>query len=255
MSKGILYFGIGENYTKMAEKSAKILKEAGFNTAIITDSQPDSSIFDHIITKDAYDFHGSIRVINDSQILWRNGRRSLAYQLTPFDKTLVLDADFFCDPKDVTLALECDQSLMISDNVYPIDHPLHQNEITLWSRGIPMKWATVFAFDKNKLTTKLFFTMCTTIEENYDHYTTIHGCNNGLYRNDYVFSIAANYFSHAEFVKPLPFDYGFADQSINIDELRLHDFRSILSHDNSKSIYYGSIHCLNKKSYMECKVI
>lgn len=138
---------------------------------------------------------------------FKNASRALSYDLTPYDETLVLDTDviIFND-----VFLKCfDQLADImmyrnSVDVSPFRSTAEFERIS--DVGVDFFWATCVYFRKSEKA-RIFFNLTKHITENWNHYRLIYNISSPLYRNDFVFSIAAhtlNGFNSGIFVKEMP---------------------------------------------------
>jgi hypothetical protein len=100
MTTGALIFAFNNektDYVAMAAWSARnIHRHLGFPVAVVTDQEyhPELSVFDQVIS--AEPSSGGTRNFEDYQatLTWHNASRPDAYNLTPWDNTLLLDADY-----------------------------------------------------------------------------------------------------------------------------------------------------------------
>ncbi len=118
---------------------------------------------------------------------WKNFNRHMAYDLSPYNETLVIDVDYVIQDNSLNhiFDLEFDYLLMRSArsiNNEPIDPCMGKH-------GLPFVWATVFAFRKTARA-KMFFDLVDRVEENYGYYREIFNIEARNYRNDYAFAIA-----------------------------------------------------------------
>ena len=118
---------------------------------------------------------------------WNNVDRHMAYELSPYDTTLVMDIDYFCYTNNL---------LQFMDTKYDFLVPSEAHDLTdrntfdqrRWSM-IPMVWATVFIFKKNKKV-KQFFNMLKYVKQNYSYFNELYRIFSKNFRNDYAFAIA-----------------------------------------------------------------
>lgn len=148
--------------------------------------------FDHIIFQAGED--GQTRRFRDTastqkELAWRNRSRATAYTLSPFDETVVIDADYLI--QDDTLDRVWGSSeFRINRHAITLEHKVpHADEMYVSPFTIPLYWATCFYFQKNE-TAKLLFDMVEHVRENYEFYRMLYRFPGKLYRNDYAFSIA-----------------------------------------------------------------
>jgi len=196
------------DYVAMAAWSARnIRKHLGIPTSIITDCNNAEKLidFDVVITVDAQT--GGCRYFSDYDrtVTWYNAGRTDVYALTPYDQTLVLDADYVVDCCDLQRVLHCNQDFMC--HRYAMDMStgkLLDNLNHFGNYNMPMWWATVMMFRKSN-TAQYIFDCMQMVKENWDHYRTLYGIGNPNYRNDFALSIAIGIVSgHTQTVTEIP---------------------------------------------------
>jgi hypothetical protein len=237
MSNGAVIFAhnnTGIDYTKLAVFSAIRVKEyLDIPVSIITDnpkyltSQYPDHPFDQVITISSNEV-GSQRLFYDGtmssrRLEWKNLTRHQIYDLTPYDKTLVLDSDYVVCSKNLKLAFERDASFQIFKNSFDISDwrgttPYHRiNEYS-----IPFYWATVFVFTKDP-TTQAFFDLVTYIKQNWIYFRTLYSIDQPAFRNDFAFSIAINIMNgkmEGDFALGLPGKMSFIEDKDILLELK-----------------------------------
>jgi hypothetical protein len=137
-----------------------------------------------------------------------NSNRNTAWSITPYDRTLVIDADFLIFSDQLNKYWDLNDSFLISPGMLD---PTTSNITNHWvsPNSIRMLWATSFMFTKNQ-ETKIFFDLMQHIQEEYKYYSIIYDFDCTRYRNDYVFSIACHIMSdfgqyqwHGELPSPI----------------------------------------------------
>lgn len=118
---------------------------------------------------------------------WNNVDRHLAYELSPYDTTLVSDIDYFCYTDNLVQFMDTNYDFLIPDQVHDLTqrNTFHQR---VWSM-IPMVWATVFVFKKTAKA-KQIFDMIKYVKKNYLYFNELYRIFSKNLRNDYVFAIA-----------------------------------------------------------------
>ena len=189
------------DYVKMAAFAAtRIDKFLKIPVSVITDSkswllesQPDH-IFEKVIEiPDSAAFY--TRRFNDgslsSKILdWKNLSRSQVYDLTPYDRTLVIDSDYIINSSVLAGALTHDANLQIYKNSLDISNWRTNKEyLRINPYSIPFYWATTFIFEKNPVM-KTFFDLIEYIKLNWNYFRTLYSIESPTFRNDFAFSIA-----------------------------------------------------------------
>jgi hypothetical protein len=181
MTTGALIFAHNNDhidYVSMAQWSAKnIERHLGIPTHIVTDPVTDSS---------------NTRWFGDynTNMTWHNLSRSTAYDASPWDCTLVLDADYVVASDQLRTIMNADHDFLCFRRAYDVtganDFSGHD---TFGDVRMPMWWATVMWFTRTKRSQMIFETM-TMIRDNWTHYRQIYKNNQPAYRNDHALSIA-----------------------------------------------------------------
>tara|TARA_Y100000592_G_scaffold87725_1_gene142654 strand:+ start:285 stop:1034 length:750 start_codon:yes stop_codon:yes gene_type:complete len=118
---------------------------------------------------------------------WHNLDRHRAYNLSPYDTTILLDLDYFCFTDHLLTYANTNEDFLIHDKVYDItgkdSYEFRNNSI------IPMLWATVIVFKKTDRAKKIF-DMVKYIKENYGYFCSLYRIDFKNFRNDYAFAIA-----------------------------------------------------------------
>jgi len=226
MTHGALIFAQNNaviDYTKLAIFSAKqVIKHLGIPVTIVTDNAkwlhtayPESvGIFDKIVeisntvdpkvqTKKFYD--GSL-AYNKQE--WKNHSRVQAYDLSPYDKTLVIDSDYIINSNTLKAAFASDHEFQIYQTSMDLASWRDTSSFNrINQRSILFYWATAFVFEKTPVT-RAFFALITHIKENWEYYRVLYTIDSLVYRNDFAFSIAIYIMNgnvdNNQFSMPLP---------------------------------------------------
>lgn len=197
MSKGVLIFAYNSkiNYIGIATIAAKLAKKhLGLPVTIVTDTTDvDQSVFDTVIVRDltGTSFERVFKYSNHSERTpWHNQNRSSAYDLSPYDQTLLIDADYLMFNDSLGKLFETDLEFACYDYVHEITGwDGLQHSARVGQPGIHMQWATVVYFTKTAMPQAVFGFM-QTIRENYNYYSALYNFSTELFRNDYTLSIA-----------------------------------------------------------------
>jgi hypothetical protein len=117
---------------------------------------------------------------------WHNAGRYLAYEQSPYDETLVIDADYLVLDHSLQQVFDLDFDYMFVRNARGLRQDFPD---TMGPHSLKYVWATVFAFRKNKKST-MFFDLVKRIQKNYAYYRDLFNIEQRNYRNDYAFAIA-----------------------------------------------------------------
>jgi len=277
MTKGVLVFAHNNNqidYVKQAYFLAHRVSEyLGLPTTLVTDSKKyllyrfsdAESVFDNIITvgrrQDSND-----KVFNDGAfasktLQWRNGDRPMAFELTPYDETLVLDTDVvICNDTFLKCFDNKNDLLMYKDctDITGIDRGLEF--VSISDTSVDFYWATAMFFRKTA-ENEIFFGLVEHIKENWDHYRYIFQLRSSQYRNDFSFSIAVhimNGYQSGHFVKPMPGTlYYITDKSL-LYEIKDNSLFMLLEKLDYQGEYTAlrikdaNVHVMNKFSLNRC---
>jgi hypothetical protein len=151
------------------------------------------SLFDQIILVDRPNTDNSRR-LNDGDesktVPFINANRSSAWDLTPYDRTLLIDSDYLIFSDTLSEYWNYDSSFMISSEMNDLRGD-RKGILDSWvsDEGIPLYWATTIMFTKNQ-ESKLYFDLVKSIKENYQTFAEIYRFDSRIYRNDIAFSIA-----------------------------------------------------------------
>ena len=118
---------------------------------------------------------------------WRNVDRHMAYELSPYDTTLVMDIDYFPFTDNLRQFLDTTYEFLISKNAYDLTN--RNSFDTRRFSMIDMVWATVFVFKKGNKS-KRIFDMIKYVKQYYAYFMDLYRIIDKRFRNDYAFAIA-----------------------------------------------------------------
>ena len=197
MITGALIFAFNNestDYITMAQWSARNIRRwLNIPTAIVTDANPRDprlSGFDQVIPATAS--AGGTRWFEDyaATVTWHNAGRTDAYTLSPWDQTLVLDADYVVASSQLKTVLDSNQDFLAHAHAYDITGM--NDFVALNEYGeyrMPMTWATVMMF-KRSTHAELIFDCMRMIKLNWRHYKDLYQIVSSTYRNDHALSMA-----------------------------------------------------------------
>ncbi len=193
LTQGVLIFAFNNeatDYLAMAAWSAKnIRRHLNLPVAVVTDA-PEAAAqhkFEHIIVTSP-DTGGSRHFADyGTTVTWHNAGRINAYELSPFDQTLVLDADYVVASDSLLDVLKIPQQFAAFKDAF--EPSSMTNLETFGEYNMPMWWATVMMFRRGNVSQFIFDSM-QMIRANWQHYRDLYGIHQSNYRNDYALSIA-----------------------------------------------------------------
>ena len=113
-----------------------------------------------------------------------------AYRLSPWDRTLVLDADYVVATDQLRGVLDCDQDFLAHRWAYDVTGCNTFEGLNYFGDvRMPQWWATVMVFNRSRQSELIFDTMAM-IRDNWSHYKKIYKNSSPTYRNDHALSIA-----------------------------------------------------------------
>jgi len=180
MTTGVLIFARNNeqiDYEAMASWSARnIERHLGIPTHIVTDNSAPATNARHFT--------------DVGSVTWHNLNRMDAYRLSPWDRTLVLDADYVVASNQLQAVLEVDQDFLAHRWAYDVTGCNTFDGLNYFGNNrMPMWWATVMMFRKSRHA-ELIFDSMQMIRDNWTHYRNLYKNTNTTYRNDHALSIA-----------------------------------------------------------------
>lgn len=196
MSTGALIFAFNNSdidYLSMAKWNAKnIRRHLNIGTTVVTDSEQavsDTDFENVILTSPG---NAGTRHFADigHNVAWHNGGRVDAYNLTPYDQTLVLDADYVVASSQLQIVLAANKEFMCHRYACNLVNGEYIDGLNVFGKyNMPMWWATVMMFRKSNITQYIFDCM-QMVRDNWQHYKDLYGISRSTYRNDFALSIA-----------------------------------------------------------------
>ena len=244
MTRGVLLYAFNNetiNYKKIAEWSSKrIEKYLGLPTTIISDLTLAKS--------------GGRRIMHptvDKQYsTWYNAARHTAWELSPYDQTIILDVDYIVSSDQLLKLFDSSQYFACHQTVVDATG---RNQFSAHEKfgelQFPQTWATVCYFTRDPRTRKIF-DIIKMILENYSHYANLYKFAKQPFRNDYAFSIALSILSGHRITNdyniPWPLLNVSTDVTFNVNEDRIN--LNYLKQQRSQylSILGQDLHVLNK---------
>ncbi len=212
MSKGLLYYAHNNpeiDYLKLACVSCAMAKyNLGIeNITVVTDSNSleytsknidvDKYIPNIILTDKDPEFKAkNFRNYRDTNhtvktLSFYNANRCDAYQVSPYDQTIILDVDYLIMSDTLNNCWDHKNELMLHHEVQDIQFKRENTWRRVDDTGITMYWATVVYFQKTNYT-ESFFNIVKHVKENWAFYKDLYNIPGTLYRNDFSFSVAAH---------------------------------------------------------------
>ena len=153
-----------------------------------------------VVEKDKNFKSQNIRVFKDTShtakhLPFYNVNRCDAYDITPYDETILLDVDYLIFSDTLNQCWGHNNELMMNWRYQDIMIDRVDDTLSrLNPFGITMYWATVVYFRKTEYV-ESFFNCVKHVKNNTQFYKDLYRWSGNLYRNDYSFSIAAHMMS------------------------------------------------------------
>ena len=190
MTRGVILFAFNSpkyNYYEMAKYTSKRIEHfLKLPVTLVTDddSMPagESQFWDKVvkITPDKDNFRDWGQ--------WINKGRYMAYDLSPYTETLLLDVDYIVNSDKLLTIFDFYDDFCCHNRTEYLMQPNAPQEL-LSAYSYETLWATVVAFRKTDRAKQIFDTL-KMVQENYDHYANIHSFVGGVFRNDYALTLA-----------------------------------------------------------------
>lgn len=198
MTTGALIFAYNNervDYLALAQWSARnIQRHLNIPTAVVTDRPEAKTMpeFAKVVTEEVHSSNQRYFHEYKNSLSWHNENRMDAYRLSPWDQTLVLDADYIVASNALNTALESSRDFLAhrwAHDATDVNNFLANN--FFGNYRMPMWWATVMMFRRSAEAEMIFSTM-NMVKSNWEHYCKLYGNTNRTYRNDHALSIALN---------------------------------------------------------------
>ena len=173
-------------YDKIAAKTIPLLRQhLGLEITVVTNDEtrvhlPEQEGVTYMVIENQ-----TGNYINQKS--WHNLDRHRAYELSPYEKTILLDIDYFCYSDYLLTLANTDQDFMVHDKVHDVTG--HDSYEFARNSMIPMVWATVIIFKKTPRTMAIF-DMVKYVKERYSYFCDLYRIDFQNFRNDYAFAIA-----------------------------------------------------------------
>jgi hypothetical protein len=199
------------------------------------------NVFDNIIISN--ESTNQKKNYNGRQLTFNNIDRSNAWELTPYNETLVIDTDIVIQSDRLNTIWNTTADMLVCRQSTDVFGRPFVNFDKVSAFGVNFIWATEFYFKKNE-TTNLFFNLCKEIKEKYEWYSYVHGITKKYIRNDHVWSIALHQLN-GDWAMPLPFNLYYTIDRDNI--INMTDDSIVLLGDNKvANITRSDVHVMNK---------
>lgn len=220
--------------------------------------------FDRIIINEVSQEKSGTRRFQDTRYAtftdaYLNTDRANVYDMSPFDETLMIDADYLMLDNTMDSVWGHADDFLCNRKTIDLDHQANNfgfdnrfNEMS-----IPLYWATAVYFRRTDKS-KLIFELMNFIKENYAYYKYLYNFNHsGYFRNDYALSIAihiSNNLMEYGSIGTLPVDHIL----FSMENDQIHEFKhgnAIITSEPVQGEFYvhsvsRNVHIMNKRALL-----
>lgn len=260
MTQGCLIFAYDGQieYGCQAVLAARLVcKHLGIPTTLVADQNTvnklvSTEIFDQVIIQE--NTSANTRVLfngpdSSSTVAFKNTNRSSAYDLTPYDRTLIIDSDFLVFSDRLKHYLDSNNDFMICDGMTDLYPGRPGSQVLLDPASIPMLWATNIIFNKTT-EVKALFDFVEYIRENWTYYGALYKFNTQRFRNDYAFSVACHELGNPQVALPRPLLFTGKDKLVKASDTGL-TFLLSFNEDQLVKTQHQDIHMMNKQDLVD----
>jgi hypothetical protein len=210
MKTGVLIYAHNNrsvDYAVMAVISGGLAKKyLGVPASLVTDPstiewmresgilEKATTVFENIIIVDRPNSDNQRRLHDGEEnavVPFLNSNRASAYELTPYDRTLLIDSDYLIFSNRLGEYWNVAEDIMIGESINDVynNSRLGYHDRYISDVGVKLYWATTVMFSKSE-TSKVFFNTVNFIKDNYQQFADIFRFDSRQFRNDIAFSIA-----------------------------------------------------------------
>lgn len=189
-SRGVVVFAFNTNvdYVAIADQTSRLINYSlGLPVTLVTDLDSNPAFkYDTVVRIDNTDTSNSRSDLRGQIVTWRNVGRYLAYELSPYDETILLDTDYLVLDDNLLKLFETDFDYRLMHHNRTPAGPSYE---MMGETSLPFIWATVVLFRRTERS-RLLFDLVGRIQRNYSYYRALYNIRERNYRNDYAFAIA-----------------------------------------------------------------
>lgn len=272
MNKGIVLFAHNNrqiDYAKISILTAKLAhKNLQVPVSLITDPSTISwmkeseifetavKLFDKIIITQRPS-ENNMRNFGDGKNFtsapFSNGNRFNVYDLSPYQRTLLIDTDFLILSDNLNNYWNVDSDLMMAPKYNDIlgNDRVGYLDSNISETGVNMYWATTVMFTKNEHT-KTFFDLVDYVKQKYKMFSDVYRFNPIIYRNDIAFSIAKHIMNGHQPIQEynLPDIFSVTDKDM-LSDVKNNSLQFLIYHKDKNiaaSVKDKDVHIMNKFS-------
>ena len=215
---GLMAYWQAQRIRKFLEVGSSLVADQSTVNKLDATTPDWRNIFDSIIIQESLATQTKRYGNASNQLTFHNLDRSSAWDLTPYEETIVMDTDIVIQTSTLSKLWGSTDDLIICDTSTDLYGETHDEFKWVSERSIKFYWATIFFFRKTK-ETELFFKECNRVKQQYSWLSFVYELPSGPVRNDFVWSIVAHSLGHS--VSTIPFNLlhsNFEDRVIDMTD-------------------------------------
>jgi hypothetical protein len=242
---GVLAAWTAKRISQRLDKPVSLVADAGTRKSL--EQKGLAKYFDQIINSEVG--YAQSKRYRDKQLSFHNYDRCNAWELTPYNETMIIDTDIVIQSAAMNKIWNNRDDLVVcraSVDAFDV-HATRSEFLRLSDPGIDFYWATEFYFRKTE-ESRVFFETCKWVRSNYNWLRNIYGIFK-LLRNDHIWSIALHELGgtqNATWCPTLPWTLIHVTDDVNIHSMT--DTSITLYHElfGIRRIHNHDIHVMNK---------
>lgn len=192
-SRGVVLFAFNTDlvdYVQIADRAAQLVHHTlELPVTLITDHKAVTAHIDHTVVVE--NTLRNFRMGYASGTQWRNGNRYQAYELSPYDETILIDSDYLMLDRSLLTILDTTVDYRLTHNNQT---PQRKMPNTMGVVSLDYVWATAITFKRTQRS-QMLFDLVGRIQRNYEYYRKLYNIQDYNFRNDYAFAVAHNILS------------------------------------------------------------
>jgi len=243
--QGILIYNFQSHidYSRIAEKCVQQCKKFLPTIPVMTVGQPiDGADAHHNIDLPAT----NKRVFGNQSKIWHNLARHMSYEITPWQRTIVIDSDYMVLSNQLEKLFASDQQILMHREWYDVaNDTIHT--IPVGKSDIDMLWATVLKFDKTSAVAE-FFDLWQKVIANYGYYAKLFEFSSHVIRNDFAVSIALKQLMNHNSIDHCVIPWSICTTRDHVKVKNIDTNKIVLEDSKSSFTVNFDCHVLNKES-------
>ena len=199
-SSGVVLHAFGADrfdYYALADNCARLVtKFLQLPITLVTDREPSNNLYDRVIIEQSTSTNSRVlRNVNETgeeivHYKYRNDTRSRSLELSPYDRTILLDSDYIITNSELLKFIATDCDFLCPYEAYDVTNRNKYVNFKYISNTVQQAWATVVVFNKS-IRSRSIFAYWQMVQKNYAYYQALMNKPEN-FRNDYALSLAVH---------------------------------------------------------------